>query len=83
MNELQREHLRRLDAAFARRLHPKYAKGAEEHGGNLFDLTPLQLIDMALDEVVDQWTYLQTLRDKIAAMQVTDEDLRKLAGHLD
>lgn len=65
MTDAQERHLARILKDFAARASGKYRKGAEEHGGNLFDLTPLQLIDNAVDEAVDQVVYLLTLRSKI------------------
>lgn len=62
----QTAHLSRLVTEFEHKLEAKYTKGAEEHGGDLRDLTPLQLIDNALDEVIDQWVYLSTLREKLS-----------------
>lgn len=41
----------------------KYQRGAEEHGTFLPDLPVLQLIDEAIGENLDQFAYLQTLRD--------------------
>ena len=38
LNREQREHLERLKSEFSKRVTEKYAKGAEEHGGNLWDV---------------------------------------------
>lgn len=61
----QQAHLSRLTYNFALVLSTKYAKGAIEHGGNLWDKTPIQLLDEAIDECIDQFTYLMTLRSKM------------------
>lgn len=57
----------------------KYRAGQEAHGGNLFDLTEVQLIDEALMEAVDQMTYLITLRSKYYANRSTMEEPGPLA----
>lgn len=65
MTSEQEHHLQQIKTAFKSAVDVKYRKGQKEHGGNLFDLTSLNLIDAALDECIDQYTYLFTLRDKI------------------
>lgn len=68
MSELspnQEAHLLRLQKAFARFLALKYTRGAKEHGGELLNYSPKELLDEAIDEVVDQYTYLMTLREKL------------------
>lgn len=61
----QRSHVRRLNLAQMDRLTQKYIKGAKEHGGSLEDQTPLWLVEQALDECIDQFTYLHTLYEKL------------------
>ncbi len=65
MTEEQEKHLLSIQKAFYHAVDKKYRAGAKEHGGNLTDATPLQLIEWAMDECVDQWTYLKTCRDKL------------------
>lgn len=65
MTAAQERHLESIQFYFSKAVGSKYRKGQEEHGGNLFDMSVLQLIDAALDEAIDQITYLKTLRDKI------------------
>ncbi len=65
MTTVQEGHLSEIKSHFLYHVDTKYRKGQREHGGNLFDLTPLQLVEAALDEAVDQFTYLVTLRDKL------------------
>ncbi len=62
----QDQHLTKIQTEFSRMVFWKYRQGAKEHGGNLIDMTPLQLLDNAIDECIDQFTYLITLRDKLA-----------------
>lgn len=66
LTEAQKNHIRHLRAEFGVHLTRKYKAGAEEHKGDLRDLTGVQLLDAALDEVVDQWVYIKTLRDRLA-----------------
>lgn len=65
MTEAQELHLENIIDEFACLTDPKYRKGAEEHGGDLNDMTPLQLVENAMLEAVDQFVYLYTLRTKL------------------
>ena len=65
MNLRQKSHLKSIENLLIVWLRAKYAKGAEEHQGDLLELTPEQLIDEAINENIDQITYLITLRQKI------------------
>lgn len=65
MNKEQEEHLANIKDDFATLVDEKYRKGAAEHGGDLINLGPSKLIDMAIDEAIDQVVYLLTLRDQI------------------
>lgn len=60
----QNEHLDRVRGQFILRLDEKYTKGQAEHGGNLWDNSPLWMADQILDEATDQFTYGQTNRDQ-------------------
>ena len=66
MTPEQESHLISLKVKFINLVDDKYRKGQAEHGGNLFDLTSIQLLDAAIDEAVDQVVYLLTLRDKLS-----------------
>ena len=65
MTDEQEANLAEIKADFNKEVSLKYAKGALEHGGNIWDLTQLQLINNAMDEAVDQYVYLHTERKKI------------------
>ena len=39
--------------------------GAEEHDGDLLDMPAIQLLNEAIEENIDQFVYLTTLRDAI------------------
>lgn len=61
----QESHLDGIKDRFCRQVDEKYRAGAAEHGGNLWDKTPLQLIDEAIQETIDQYTFLHTLRMQV------------------
>lgn len=61
----QARHVEHIAGEFSTRMATKYAKGQAEHGGNLFDLGAMDLLNEAIDEAVDQVVYLLTLRDKL------------------
>jgi hypothetical protein len=61
----QNLHLIRIRDSFNKAVTIKFRKGAEEHGGDLQDMDSLQLVRNAMDECIDQWTYLKTLEEKL------------------
>jgi hypothetical protein len=65
MTPQQKAHVESLGKRFVEALSRKYEAGVTEHGGNLWDHEPLWLLDQALMENIDQFTYLSTLRDKL------------------
>lgn len=66
MTNNQESHLLKIKQDFISLVDDKYRKGAEKHGGDLMSYTKLQLIDAAIEECIDQFVYLSSLRDKIA-----------------
>lgn len=66
-------HLGELLEVWNRLASTKYYKGAQEHGGHLLDKAPLWLLDEAINENIDQFVYLYTLRQKLT-------ELRNLEG---
>lgn len=65
MTQEQRQHCQDIATSFGLLMTKKYFKGAQEHGGNLWDMSAEKLLDNALDEAIDQVVYLITLkRDK-------------------
>lgn len=44
---------------------PKFRTGQEEHGGNIWDMPTIKLIDAAIDEAIDQFVYLYTLKQQL------------------
>ena len=65
MTEEQEEHLLQIKESFYHLADTKYRAGQAEHGGNLFDMSAIELLDNAIDEAVDQVVYLLTLRSKV------------------
>lgn len=69
MTDDQESHLASIKDAFAKRVDDKYRAGQLEHGGNLYDLSALDLINMAIDEAVDQIAYLVTLKSTMTTQR--------------
>lgn len=65
LTEEQETHIREIVRWFATTMPPKYTKGAVEHGGDIRDLTPIVLVENALEEALDNIVYLLTLREKL------------------
>ena len=65
MDKKQEKHLQDIKTAFDRWVDCKYRRGAKSHGGNLMNMAPDRVLDEAIDECVDMFTYLLTLRSKI------------------
>ena len=63
----QEAHLQSLKDTFVKAVDEKYRKGEAEHGGDLW--LKAGIIDMALEEVIDQWVYLKTLQSQLATMK--------------
>jgi len=63
MTDQQEQHLANIKEDFEKEIDTKYRAGQKEHGGNLW--RKKGLIDMALDEVLDQYVYLITLKGQI------------------
>lgn len=65
MTKEQEQHLEDIKNEFLTAVDIKYRKGQEEHGGDLADHNELWLVNAAIDETIDQYVYLYTLREKI------------------
>lgn len=74
MTKDQEEHLSRVQNEFLVRCKKKYEVGAKEHGGNLWEKGPLWILDQAIDEAIDQFVYLHTLKEQLAARGEALED---------
>lgn len=68
MNPQQIDHENQIIEEFVRDHQAKYEKGAIEHGGFLGDVPADQLTDFAIEEVLDQASYLYTLKPKVKAL---------------
>jgi hypothetical protein len=64
MTEDQEVHLQKIKSWFVNNVDKKYRAGQKEHGGNLW--LKADIIDMALDEVLDIAVYLVTLKAQLA-----------------
>lgn len=67
MNEEQQSHLANIQLNFIKEHHAKFTRGAEEHKTQLHeDFSADQLLELAIEEVIDLVSYLYTLRTKLA-----------------
>lgn len=74
MSEEQEQHLDLIVRNTNYRMKKKYRAGQAEHGGNLWDMTPLELIDNLIDEAVDQLTYALTLKQQLEEQLAFDQE---------
>jgi len=65
MTESQNKHLQLIKDEFVASVDWKYRNGAAEHGGDLQDMEMPQLMDNCMSEVIDLYTYLNTLEKKV------------------
>ncbi len=70
MTQLQEEHLSQLKKDFQYLVDAKYRKGAAEHGGDLQDMSTTWLVDEILNECIDLYVYVRTLKLKLARIRV-------------
>ena len=76
MNIAQQQHLAEIITELVELLTEKYTKGADEHGGDLIDMSVEDLLDNAIMENIDQITYLLTLKQKIKPRLNSIEEAR-------
>lgn len=69
MTQEQEAHLRAIKEQFFFEVDQKYRKGVAEHGGNLWELGALELIEEGMQEAVDQYVYLATARANLRAAE--------------
>ena len=66
ISKVQADHLKSILKTTERLISDKYIKGAAEHQSTLSeDYTATEVLDMAIEEAVDQMTYLLTLKEMI------------------
>ena len=69
MTRDQELHLLKIISETRVLINNKYRAGQQAHGGNLFDLSPEELIDEAINEAIDQLVYLITAKQKLILKQ--------------
>lgn len=62
MTKEQKAHAMEIATAFATLMAAKYHQGAVSHGGRLWERSNIFLVEQAIDEAIDQFVYLYTLR---------------------
>lgn len=65
MTDEQERHLDDLKDDFLDLIEPKYRAGAKEHKTILKETNVEKLLEYAMEEVVDLYTYLRTIQQKI------------------
>jgi hypothetical protein len=66
MNNTQTDHLNRILDQSRHLITEKYIKGAKEHDSTLSeDYSVERLLEEAINEAIDQITYLLTLKEKL------------------
>lgn len=69
------EHIEDIAETFEDWMAHKYEAGAKEHGGNLWEMRQDDLLDNAIDEAIDLFVYLYTLKkQREADLSVPTED---------
>jgi hypothetical protein len=63
MTPAQQQHIEKIVNDFRVNAIAKYEKGANEHGGNLWEVE--NLVDMAIEELTDGIIYLSTAKEQI------------------
>ncbi|MGH9450213.1 MAG: hypothetical protein ACRD1C_12535 [Terriglobales bacterium] len=81
MTREQAKHIQQIQRDFNLEVSPKYARGADSHGGNLWSLTPLELVDEAMAEALDQYVYLHTLREALRGRATSAAAQKRLRGN--
>lgn len=61
----QEQNLADIKAQASKLIDAKYRSGQKTHGGNLFDLSVSALLDEAINEAIDQLTYLITAKNNL------------------
>ncbi|ANS04434.1 hypothetical protein [uncultured Mediterranean phage] len=65
MNSEHEEHLNNIQTWFSKAIDSKYRAGQAEHGGEMW-MKP-GMLRCAIEEALDQVTYLKTMHDQIKA----------------
>lgn len=78
MNEQDENHLQHIKDYFEGLVDIKYRRGKEEHGGHLFEMDSIALLDEAINEAIDQVTYLVTLKQQLCKSHETSSGTEAL-----
>jgi hypothetical protein len=65
LSDNQERHLNYIKEQFELKVDRKYRRGVMEHGGDLQDMDLLNLVDNSIEEAIDEFVYLTTLREKL------------------
>lgn len=65
MTPEQEKHLEDIKDSFAEEVTRKYTGGVKQHGGNLWEKGMEFQIEQAMQEAIDMYVYLYTLREDI------------------
>lgn len=74
MTEEHEQHLDLLVRNTSYLMKKKYRKGQEEHGGALWNMTPLELAENIIEEAIDQLVYGLTLKMQLEEEIAFDEE---------
>lgn len=72
MTPEQTKHVQDIAEAFRVAVSAKYEHGVKEHGGNLWERSIEYLLDQAIDENIDQFVYLMTLKQKLQKVRLLE-----------
>ena len=77
MTNDQERHLNSIIEAVKARIDRKYRAGVQEHGGNLWDMETLQLVEESCNEATDLQSYLFTLKHSVRSLIKVNDELSK------
>jgi hypothetical protein len=61
----QEAHLKKIKEQFALQVDLKYRSGQKEHGDNLYEMASMKVLNEAINEAVDLFVYLTTLKQQL------------------
>lgn len=77
MTDEQTKHVIGIIEDFKDKCFTKYRLGAQEHGGDIWNMPALKLIEAGMEEAIDQYVYLYTLKEKeVERLRKLDEQRR-------
>lgn len=81
MNRKQTEHIMGIIEDFSDKAFHKYENGVLEHGGNLWDMPLMKLIENSQEEHIDGYVYTKTIQE-ILEFLLADEIIAKRVKEL-